>query len=108
MHVLSFADWKDGQVCWGYREDDDHNVDLSGAVHRAHEIAPWRTEYDGSHNNQKGENGLRVGTVRPNTGRPIVWASRNIAMSMLVGIQLLTNSKKTRGGRLRRVNSETT
>jgi len=51
----SFEDWRAGYECWGYRRDATHNVDLEKAISRALEIASWRTEYDGTHNNQKGE-----------------------------------------------------
>ena len=50
-----FQEWKEGGgECWGIRRDCNHPVDLVRAVDRAREIASWRTEYDGSHNNQKG------------------------------------------------------
>ena len=55
VQMITFDDWKADLECWGIREDDDHQVDLQKAVDRAHEINSWRTEYDGTHDNQKGE-----------------------------------------------------
>lgn len=56
VQQVSFAHWKDGYECWGVREDDDHPwMSLQKAVERARKIASWRTEYDGTHNNQKGD-----------------------------------------------------
>jgi hypothetical protein len=52
---ITFADWKAGLECWGIREDHLHPVNLAAVVNRALEIASWRTEYDGAHNNQKGK-----------------------------------------------------
>jgi hypothetical protein len=54
VRKISFTKWRDGNECWGARKDDDHHVDLQKAVERAHKVNSWRSEYDGSHNNQKG------------------------------------------------------
>ena len=55
VHQIGYDEWRDGLECWGIRKDSNHQVDLDRAVDRAKEIASWRTEYDGAHNNQKGE-----------------------------------------------------
>jgi hypothetical protein len=55
VRKIPFSQWKDGNECWGIRQDDDHPVDIEKAVLRAHTVSSWRTEYDGAHNNQKGK-----------------------------------------------------
>jgi hypothetical protein len=66
----SFTEWKSGNECWGIREDYKHpKANLRKAVDLALEIESWRTEYDGSHNNQKGK------WFKPWFGGPKFWES---------------------------------
>ncbi len=55
IYEVGFNEWRDGVECWGIREDANHIIDLDLAVNRARHFASMRTEYDGTHNNQKGE-----------------------------------------------------
>ncbi|MBX9953247.1 MAG: hypothetical protein K2Y39_28995 [Candidatus Obscuribacterales bacterium] len=53
VRKISWSEFKNSHECWGLRTDD--GIDYSVAVNRAYEIASWRTNYDGLHNNQKGK-----------------------------------------------------
>ena len=106
VQSIAFSEWRDGQECWGIREDEDHPVNLREPSTERWKSARGEPNTTGTTLTRRGS-GSKDGSVAPSIGRRTASASPNTATSMLEVTRRQVPSSRGPAGRLRFASSVT-